>query len=331
MNPGSNVQIGGSPVDEGNLISGNQELGILLGSDVTVQGNKIGTDAAGTAPLGNGTYGIQIKGSGNVIGGYGFYNTIAFNGGTGVAVLSDFGGAVNNTIDSNSIHDNGGLGIALDEDAVIPNDNQDPDTGDNNRQNHPVITSAIADAVAMESTIAGVLNSLPGTVFKIQIFTNAACDPSGNGEGHRLIRTVMVTTNIAGLALIHADFPGTYIDPANIITATATDPAGNTSGFSKCLQVVDAASITPTPAAMTFKPFFDPAEIFYGPRCTPDKVRLSVEIGNPPEPISYVLLFVRLMDKKTGEKTEWGGGLSMIAAGKNIFYYDLRRAELHHL
>ena len=141
MNPGSNVLIGGSPVDEGNLISGNQELGILLGSDVKVQGNKIGTDAAGTGPLGNGCYGIQIKGSGNVIGGYGFHNTIAFNGGTGVAVLSNFGGAVNNTIHSNSIHDNGGLGIAIDEDAVIPNDNLDPDTATTTvrttRSSHP--------------------------------------------------------------------------------------------------------------------------------------------------------------------------------------------------
>jgi hypothetical protein len=52
-------------------------------------------------------------------------------------------------------------------------------------------------------------------------------------------------------------------------------------------------------------------------------VRLSVEIGNPPEPIAYVLLFVRLMDQKTGEKTAWGGGLSMIAAGENAFYYNL--------
>jgi CSLREA domain-containing protein len=323
MNPGSNILIGGDPADEGNLISGNQELGILLNNDVKVQGNKIGTDAAGTGPLGNGTHGIQIKGSGNLIGGYGFYNTIAFNGGAGVAVLSDFGGAVNNAIDSNSIHDNDGLGIAIDEEAVIPNDNLDPDTGDNNRQNYPVLTSAIADAVAMESTITGTLNSLPGTVFTIQIFTNASCDPSGNGEGHRLIRTMTVTTNIGGQALINALFPATYIDPANFVTATATDPAGNTSEFSNCIPVVDAASVTPTPAAMTFKHFFDPAEIFYGPRCTPDKVRLSVEIGNPPEPIAYVLLFARLMDKKTGEKTEWGGALTMIHAGKNVFYYDL--------
>ena len=61
---------------------------------------------------------------------------------------------------------------------------------------------------------------------------------------------------------------------------------------------------------MTFKPFFDPAEIFYGPRCTPDKVRLSVEIGNPPEPISYVLLFVRLMDRRPAKRPPGVAGLS---------------------
>jgi CSLREA domain-containing protein len=320
---GAGVLIGGDPYSEGNLISGNDEVGVLLGNGVTVQGNKLGTDQTGLTPLGNGTDGIRVRGSGNIIGGTGFFNAIAFNGGHGVAVLSGSGSAVENSILSNSIHDNDMLGIAIDEDVVIPNDNMDPDTGDNNRQNYPVITSVIADSVAMESTISGTLNSLPGTVFTIQIFTNASCDPSGYGEGHRLIRTMTVTTNISGQAVFNALFLATYIDPANFVTATATDPAGNTSGFSNCFQVVDAGSVTPTPAAMTFKPFFEPGEIFYGPRCTPDKVRLSVEIGNPPEPIAYVLLFVRLMNKETGEKTAWGGGLSMIAAGKNVFYYDL--------
>jgi CSLREA domain-containing protein len=325
MNPGSSVLIGGDPYSEGNLISGNDEAGVLLGNGVAVQGNKIGTDDTGTGALGNGADGIKVNGSGNIIGGTGFFNTIAFNGGHGVAVLSGSGSAVDNSILSNSIHDNDMLGIAIDEDVVIPNDNMDPDAGDNNRQNYPLITSAIADAVAMESTISGTLNSLPGTVFTIQIFTNASCDPSGYGEGHRLIRTMTVTTDINGQALINALFLSTYIDPANFITATATDPAGNTSGFSNCIQVVDAGSITPTPtpAAMSFKPFFDPSEILYGPRCTPDTVRLSVEIGNPPEPIAYVLLFVRLMNKETGEKTAWGGGMTMIAAGKNTYYYDL--------
>ncbi len=320
---GTGVLIGGDPFGEGNVISGNEEIGVLLVSGVTVQGNKIGTDPAGTGALGNGTDGIKIKGSNNVIGGTGFYNTIAFNGGHGVAVISDFGDAVQNSILTNSIHDNGGLGIALDEDAVIPNDNQDPDSGDNNRQNYPVLTSAVADSIAMESVISGTLNSTPGTVFTIEIYTNAACDPSGNGEGHRLIRSMTVTTNVSGQALINAVFPATYIDPANIVTATATDSSGNTSGFSKCIQVVDAGAATATPAAMTFKPYVNPNAIFYGARCTPDTVQISVEIGNPPEEISYVLLFVRLMDPKTGAKTAWSEGLNMKGSGKNIYYYDL--------
>ena len=64
------VTIGGAGV--GNLISGNLNEGIQLvdvGS-VTIKGNLIGTDATGTADLGNGTKGIDIQNSvGNLIGG----------------------------------------------------------------------------------------------------------------------------------------------------------------------------------------------------------------------------------------------------------------------
>ncbi|MBN1438792.1 MAG: CSLREA domain-containing protein [Anaerolineales bacterium] len=323
MNPGSGLLIGGDPFGEGNVISGNQEIGILLGNGVTVQGNKIGADPDGTGAVGNGTDGIKVKGSDNVIGGTGFFNTIAFNGGHGVAVISDFGGAANNDLRTNSIHDNGNLGIALDEDTPLANDFQDLDAGDNGRQNYPIITTAVADSIAMESVIGGTLESAPGTVYTIEIYTNAACDPSGYGEGHRLIHTLAVTTDVNGKAAWTALFPSTYIDPANFITATATDPAGNTSGFSPCVAMVDAGAATPTPSAMTFTPYVDPSAIYYGPRCTPDTVRISVEIGNPPEPISYVLLFVRLMDKKTGAKTAWSEGLNMIGSGKNSYYYDL--------
>jgi CSLREA domain-containing protein len=326
----TNVIIGGSPYGEGNLISGNDNAGVVLADNIKVRGNYIGTDNSGLNPLGNREDGVLIKGFGNEISGSpSFYNTIAFNGGHGVAVISGSGSASNNLILRNSIHDNGGLGIAIDQNVVIPNDNQDPDSGDNLRQNYPVLTEAISDPVAMQSTISGELNSTPGTVFTIEIYTNAMCDPSGHGEGHRWIRTLTATTDASGNATFTTLFPSTYIDLANFITATATDPAGNTSGFSKCIQPVEPSTITPTPtptpapAAMSFKPFFDPAEILYGPRCSPDTVRLSVEIGNPPEPIAYVLLFVRLMNKENGEKTAWGGGMTMIAAGKNTYYYDL--------
>ena len=57
---------------QGNAIFGNVHLGLGLGSfggTALVQGNFIGTDAAGTAGLGNGESGIYIGSVGNTIGG----------------------------------------------------------------------------------------------------------------------------------------------------------------------------------------------------------------------------------------------------------------------
>jgi hypothetical protein len=157
----------------------------------------------------------------------------------------------------------------------------------------------------------------------VEYFTNAACDPSGYGEGHKFVKTTDVTTDGTGNAMLTVVFPSTIFNPGNFITATATDPAGNTSEFSNCLQVVDAGAITPTPAAITFKPFFYPGEIFYGTRCSPDLVEISVEVTDPSDTLSFVQLYVRLMDKKTGEKTAWSGGLPMLTSGKNIYFYKL--------
>jgi CSLREA domain-containing protein len=324
------VQIGGAgpalAMNEWNLISGNAGEGILLFNGAKVWGNKIGTDVTGLGPLGNHGNGILVKGSGNQIGGLGSGNTIAFNGKHGVAVISESGTATQNAIQVNQIHDNAMLGIAIDENAVLPNDSLDPDTGDNDRQNYPIIQSAVVDLIAGTTTIEGELDSKPNTAYSVEFFSNAACDPSGFGEGESMFNKIMLTTDSQG----HAQFSETTLSTSflggNFFTVTATDPGGNTSGFSNCVAMTELppeAAATETPAAMTYKPFFDPGEIFYGPRCTPDKVRISVEIGNPPEPIAYVLLFVRLMDQKTGEKTAWGGGLSMVAAGKNVFYHDL--------
>ena len=91
VNDGSvGVLIGGTTPGSRNVISGNNDTGIVIGGNsaypvgptgVVVQGNYIGTDATGTAPLGNGGYGgvfiwnyaanVQIggtaSGAGNVI------------------------------------------------------------------------------------------------------------------------------------------------------------------------------------------------------------------------------------------------------------------------
>lgn len=57
--------IGGVGAGEGNLISGNHNNGILLGSSSNVQvlGNIIGADRSGTASLGNGSHGIMVTGA----------------------------------------------------------------------------------------------------------------------------------------------------------------------------------------------------------------------------------------------------------------------------
>ena len=70
---GLNNTVGGTSADKRNVISGNRNSGIYLDTGVTgttIQGNYIGTDAAGTTGLAGGDNGISIHGaSNNTIGG----------------------------------------------------------------------------------------------------------------------------------------------------------------------------------------------------------------------------------------------------------------------
>ena len=62
--------VGGMESGAGNLVSGNTGVGVQLdGYNSRVAGNLIGTDAAGTAALGNGLVGMRIEGAYNTIGG----------------------------------------------------------------------------------------------------------------------------------------------------------------------------------------------------------------------------------------------------------------------
>ena len=96
-NSGANT-IGGSQAGAGNLISGNTNGGILIegGSDDNlVQGNDIGTNAAGSAAIPNGfpgfsiVPGVGLYGSSNTVGGTtpGTGNLISGNGADGVDIV----------------------------------------------------------------------------------------------------------------------------------------------------------------------------------------------------------------------------------------------------
>jgi len=97
-----------------NVISANGDTGVVLRSADTVQGNTIGTDAAGGVPLGNGlhpsavflgqpingTDGIVSCGGGNTIGGPAASqgNLVSANGGDGISVVSS-----NNVVQGNTV------------------------------------------------------------------------------------------------------------------------------------------------------------------------------------------------------------------------------------
>ena len=129
------------------------------------------------------------------------------------------------------------LGIDLEQDGVTPNDPGDTDTGANNRQNFPLLTSAIVGSAT--TTIAGTLNSTPSKTFTIQFFSNPACDSSGNGEGQTFLGSTSVMTDALGNANINATFSGA-ITIGHVVTATATD-GNDTSEFSACRIVVSTS------------------------------------------------------------------------------------------
>jgi hypothetical protein len=155
--------------------------------------------------------------------------------------------AINNAILGNSIFSNAGLGIDLefdgDPNCVEPNDNCDVDTGPNNLQNYPVLTSAISGGGSIN--IQGSLNSAPNTTFRVEFFDNVQCDTFANGEGQTFIGSANIPTAANCTATINVTLP-VNVQAGHVITATATDPNNNTSEFSACHVVVQA---TPTPTA----------------------------------------------------------------------------------
>jgi hypothetical protein len=232
--------IGGTTAAARNVISGNS-VGVTMFDPTTtgniVEGNFIGTDASGAFAVPN-HIGVQFgsaPASGNTIGGTAANagNVIAFNTGVGVLMFGAPPGT-GNAVLGNSIFSNGGLGIDLGNDGVTANDACDADTGPNNLQNFPVITSVTAGAGS--TTIQGTLNSAANTTYRIEFFANDACEPSGFGQGRNFLGFVMVPTDGTCNGSFNTTLP-VSVAPTALLTATATDPNNNTSEFSTCAGV----------------------------------------------------------------------------------------------
>jgi hypothetical protein len=220
--------IGGSDPTARNVIGGNN-VGITVasGGQNNIKGNFIGTAPDGVAPMPN-LIGIWLtSGQDIVIGGtaIGDGNKIAYNTQDGIRV-----NAASVRINGNSIHSNNGPGIDLQPVGVNGNDNCDPDTGPNGKQNFPVISSV--NLVGSGAQIEASLNSTPNQTFTIDYYANPAADPSGYGEGKTWIGSQTVTTGSnCSTGTFTYNALSVPADTTNI-TATATDSQGRTSEFS---------------------------------------------------------------------------------------------------
>jgi len=232
-----NCAIGGSLPPEANVVCGNGQHGIWIAGpnavSNTVLNACVGTDATGTAGLGNALDGVRVHvASMTRIGGDGAFEgvTITHNGGNGVTVVSGNG----NTVVATEIVSNGGLGIDLGNDGVTANDAGDGDGGANELQNFPVIENVMSGSAHIDGT----LNSAPNRTYRLDFYISGAADPSGNGEGEVYLGSTNVTTDGGGDAAFSARFAMNI--PAGCFAAvTATDTTtGDTSEFSPAFEYV---------------------------------------------------------------------------------------------
>jgi hypothetical protein len=243
-----NNVIGGTTANARNVIAGSTfgdspgGSGIIISEGASaniVQGNFIGTDISGNLPLPNFFDGVVIVNgaSNNKIGGIspGENNTIAFNGYRGIIIgNSTSNPTIGNELRGNSIFLNGRIAIdLLPGDGVNSNDSCDADTGVNNLQNYPVLTSTESNATT--TNIVGSLNSTANSTFAVDFFVSPTYDSTGYGEGKIYIGSVNVTTanNCNGEFNVMLPYPATG---GQFITTTATDSNGNTSEFSQYVR-----------------------------------------------------------------------------------------------
>jgi len=226
----SQTKIGGATAELRNVISGNGGWGISsVGPGTVIQGNYIGTNAAGSAALGNVYGGINVQGGRQTIGGStgGAGNRIAHND-TGILVTDNSSQVA---IRHNSIFSNAYMGIDLGNDLVTPNDALDADSGPNGLQNFPTLSSAVSST----GIIAGALHSKTSQDYRIEFFSSpsGACDAPHFREGKKYLGSTNVTTNGNGVANFNVPVSKGF-QVGEVITATATDSGGRTSEFSAC-------------------------------------------------------------------------------------------------
>jgi len=231
--------------------------GAILITENTIQGNGFGSDSERSAVFVSSNTGVTVS-----------LNVISGNAAAGVVPA---GPGVRVT--KNSIRDNGTIGIDLHStptrngNGVDPNDVGDVDGGTNGLQNFPLIT--LVEHPGGGTRIVGNFHGAASTTLDLEFFENGSCldFPRDFLEGETYVGTTQVTTDASGNTSFDETFSVATQAGARI-SATATDPAGNTSEFSQ--RIIFSISPASGPAAggtsitIAGTNFVDPTTITFG-------------------------------------------------------------------
>ena len=252
----SSNTIGGTTAAERNVISGNNNSGIYISSASSncaanvIAGNYIGTDAAGTASLGN-TTGIFLgtNVSFNTIGGLaaGAGNTIVSNT-TGITFD---GPGTGNAILHNTLAGNSGMSIDLARDGATANDAGDGDFGPNNLQNTPTFVDASLAGGTLTARVNVDSASVANTAgIRVELFES---DASGIHPLSFLASQCFAGNALNGASITVNSAP-VVIGDKLVATATSYADAACTTiadGTSELSPAVTITTCTPPTATIT--------------------------------------------------------------------------------
>jgi hypothetical protein len=220
----------------GNTISGNSQDGIkLLSGSIHATGNRIGTDRAGLQPVANGASGIEIGAT--------EYtqidaNVIAFNRDRGVSITqplpSGGGGEVHGLgIFGNSIHSNGGAGIAVLDVTGEPN---------------TLVTGARFDGKKTHISYSFTGKTIIPALTLVSFYASSFTDASGYGEGKLSLGQIFLSQPTQDELVVDSNLAGKFIT----YTVTPWDgfyyaANGMTSPFARDVQVTQDGCSNPDP------------------------------------------------------------------------------------
>ncbi len=231
--------------DEGNLFVGPASAGIVLteSANTVMAGNRIGTNASGTAALGSMVIGIDLNADNNTDNRIGSNqdgmsdaeeaNLIAYSTQDGIFMGGT--GTLRNAVLGNRIFENGQQGIDLA--GVGANDGGDGDEGVNRGQNKPEMTSVVA--AGSDLTVTYLVDTAPANAaypLRVEFFLA----DSNDQEGEIYLGFLPYALADAQTSVTSTFTAVASVTAGDAIVATATDADGNTSEFSTALATTPA-------------------------------------------------------------------------------------------